>query len=273
MEKRFKISVYTVCFNEELMLPHFLRYYSRIANRIVVYDNQSTDRSVSIATSFPNVEVRSFDTGGKLSEITLTNIRRNCWKGDNCDYAIVCDVDEFLYAKDLNEFIAGRAEYDVFRPVGFNMISDEFPTDCNRLITEQIKQGAYAPAFSKMVLFRPSTIKDMNYGPGSHQAEPIGFKQIKIYDAMKNKSDLRLLHYKFLGLTYVSRRNAFLGGRLGEEYEKHKYGFHYKLGLTFYQNKFNQMKFLSFNCVDFSRHPLFTFAKLLIVMRNLIRFV
>lgn len=52
-----KITVYTVCFNEELMLPHFLNHYSRIADRIVLYDNQSTDQSMSLARAYPNTEI------------------------------------------------------------------------------------------------------------------------------------------------------------------------------------------------------------------------
>ncbi|MEM4655327.1 MAG: glycosyltransferase family 2 protein [Thermosphaera sp.] len=261
--KKFSIIVYTVCFNEELILPHFLNYYSRIANKIVIYDNQSTDQSVNIATSYPNVELRSFDTGGKVSELTLTNIRRNCWKEEKSDYVIVCDADEFLYVKDLQEFLAKHHDYDVFRPVGFNMVSNKFPTDYGKLITEQVKSGAYAPAFSKMVLFKPETVREIGYGPGSHKAYPVGFKQLKVYDALQNNADLKLLHYKFLGLDYVTKRYAFLSSRLGEEYQKYKYDFHFGLKAAAYKKKFLQLKILSFNCIDRRSHPLFTIAKLL----------
>ncbi len=268
MSPRFRMSVYTVCFNEERMLPHFLNHYSRIANRIVIYDNQSTDRSVSIAQERPNVEVRSFDTGGKLSEITLTKIRSTCWKDDDADYVVVCDVDEILFVADFDRFLADHADVDVFKPIGFQMIANEFPTDYDRPITDQVKNGAFAQSFSKMVLFRPSAVKDMNYGPGSHSAMPTGYRQLKIYDAARQGADLKLLHYKFLGVSYVSGRNAFLGHRLGEEFRTHNYGYHYRFGADVFQKKFNEIKWFSFNCIDHNRHPVLTLSRAIVGMKD-----
>ena len=34
-----RIHVYTVSWNEEKIMPHFLRFYGAVADRIVVYDN------------------------------------------------------------------------------------------------------------------------------------------------------------------------------------------------------------------------------------------
>lgn len=85
--------VHTVCFNEEAMLPHFLNYYAPQAKKIRIYDNQSTDRSVEIALSYPNVEVLSFSTEGKFSELSLMHLRNQGWKEEKCDDMVVCDVD------------------------------------------------------------------------------------------------------------------------------------------------------------------------------------
>ena len=54
-----KVKVYSICYNEEYMLPFFLQHYS-FAD-IVVYDNESTDNSLEI---MKNIEV----------EISLTTL-------------------------------------------------------------------------------------------------------------------------------------------------------------------------------------------------------
>ena len=44
-----KIACYTITYNEELMLPHFIKHYKQFCDKIVVYDNMSTDRTKEIA--------------------------------------------------------------------------------------------------------------------------------------------------------------------------------------------------------------------------------
>jgi glycosyltransferase involved in cell wall biosynthesis len=247
------LSVYTVCFNEQLMLPHFLNYYSRFASKIIIYDNQSTDDSVSIAKSYPNVEVRSFDTNGRFSELTLTSIREHCWKNDSADYVIVCDVDEIVYCVggDLLEFIKNRSEYTVFQPIGFEMISDQFPTDYNRSIIEQLQKGAFSGRFSKMVLFNPREISRMNFTTGSHDASPMGSK-VKIDAAGQHcRYDLRLFHCKNLGFEYREARHRVLAERLAsEEFERFNYGYHYGQVEAEQWKQFEAIKSHAFDCVQ-----------------------
>jgi glycosyltransferase involved in cell wall biosynthesis len=251
-----KISVYTVCFNEELMLPHFLNHYSSVADRIVVYDNQSTDSSVTLAQSRSNVEVRSFDTNGKFSELTLTFIRENCWKNDDADYVIVCDVDEFLFCDntDLRQFLSLRSDYSVFQPLGFEMVADKFPSDYTRSIHDQVQGGVYSRGYSKMVLFDPRRISAMNFSPGSHYARPMG-SEVNIYraDRRSGKSggyDLKLLHYKNLGFEYRESRHRCLARRLQIDAVRMRvYGFHYALGKQEQLAQFRKLRKRAYNCV------------------------
>jgi glycosyltransferase involved in cell wall biosynthesis len=43
-------------YNEEALLPHFLAHYAPIADRIVVWDNGSTDATPQIAQAHSKVE-------------------------------------------------------------------------------------------------------------------------------------------------------------------------------------------------------------------------
>jgi glycosyltransferase involved in cell wall biosynthesis len=251
-----KITVYTVCFNEELMLPHFLNHYSRIAHKIVVYDNQSTDNSMSLVRDYSNVEVHSFNTGGRFSELTLTSIRENCWRNDNADYVIVCDVDEFLYCDnvDLPEFLSARADYSVFQPLGFEMVADQFPKDYTRSIHDQVQVGVYSRGYSKMVLFDPNRICAMNFSPGSHCARPIG-RLVNIYRADRRLGkatgyDLKLLHYKNLGFEYRESRHRCLAKRLRTDALRARdYGFHYALEKREQLAQFRKLRRRAYNCV------------------------
>jgi glycosyltransferase involved in cell wall biosynthesis len=235
--------VHTVCFNEEAMLPHFLSYYAPQAKKIRIYDNQSTDRSVEIALSYPNVEVLSFSTEGKLSELSLMHLRNQGWKEEKCDYMVVCDVDEFLYPSNLASFLERHPEVDVFQPQGYDMVCDEFPAAQGRLLTELVQWGRPHDNYSKMACFRPHKIVDMNYGPGSHLASPVGHAELQIYRASDRPDDLKLLHYKNMGLAYRLRRHQALSSRLaGEEFEKYRFGFHYAFDDQAQQEEFKALK-------------------------------
>jgi len=90
------IDVYSICYNEETILPYFIRYCKTFARNISVYDNMSTDNSYSIMKE-AGINVITFDTNGIYSESTQVNIRNTCWKNSDADWVMICDTDEFLY--------------------------------------------------------------------------------------------------------------------------------------------------------------------------------
>ena len=94
------ITIYTIAYNEEIMLPHFIKWYrERFPNcRIVIHDNESTDDTVKIALE-NNCEVISFDTKNKFEDAIHMNIKNQCWKEAKTNWVIVCDTDELLDIK------------------------------------------------------------------------------------------------------------------------------------------------------------------------------
>jgi glycosyltransferase involved in cell wall biosynthesis len=164
------IIVYTFLYNEQEILPYFLKHYSQYVNKIVVYNNESTDNSIQILNDWKEceIEIRDFSTNNKYDEETLIGLKNHCWKDDDSDYVIVCDMDELLYHPNLKEFIQKQPYTDYFTPTGYHMMSDEIPTDYTKQIYDIIKDGTPDYQYNKNILFKRKNIIETNYTPGAH---------------------------------------------------------------------------------------------------------
>ena len=74
------------------------------------------------------------------------------------------------------------------------MVSTDEKFDPSIPLYNQINTGYIDKMYSKYNIFCPSLIKEMNFGPGSHKCEPVGFDN-KIVIGPKTF----LLHFKFIG--------------------------------------------------------------------------
>ena len=95
-----KVWAYVICWNEEVMLPYYLRHYEIFCDKIIIYDNMSTDRSQEIIKAHPKCELRLYDSKGEVRDDLYLKIKNHAWKearGQGIDYVIVGDTDEFLY--------------------------------------------------------------------------------------------------------------------------------------------------------------------------------
>jgi hypothetical protein len=173
------------------MLPYFLNHYSKMVDKIVVYDNQSTDNSRHILESFKDceIEIIDYDTDNQYSEESQTNVRNNCWKNDTeSNYIIVVDIDEIIYHPKFREFLRNNRNIDCFKPVGYDMIGDDVPTDHSKQIYEIVKTGTLNTMYSKVALFRRKNILETNFTYGSHFSSFIGNKPLMVHES---KGDLK----------------------------------------------------------------------------------
>ncbi len=218
-----KIHAYIIAYNEEKMIRHTLSHYAFICEKVFLYDNHSTDRTVEIAREHPFVEVRQFDSGNKIDERAYQEVKNNCWKGSKADYVIVCDMDELLWSPKLAMDLSYLSERNVTIPKvkGYSMVSDSFPEDYNHHIIKHVKMGVRDPAFDKQIIFDPKRIREINYRPGAHSCFPEG--NLLTADHPR----LYLLHYKYLGLDYVTERHQMYAQRLSNHNKKKGYGFEY----------------------------------------------
>jgi len=64
MGDRPKLDLYCLCWNEARIIPFFLRHYLPLADRIIVFDNGSTDQSLALLSGDERIKVTHFDVTG-----------------------------------------------------------------------------------------------------------------------------------------------------------------------------------------------------------------
>lgn len=220
------VHAYFLCYNEEYILPHLLKYYTTFCEKIYILDNKSTDNSVDIIKSFPNTEIIEWDSNGEVRDDLYLEIKNNVWKQSRgkCDYVIVGDADEFLYNENMVDFLTRvkKSGFTLFKPEGYHMIGDEdLILDKNDNILEKVKEGIIGSSNDKLMLFDPNKIIEINYMFGCHQANPVG--NVVFY----NFNDLKMLHYKYLGLSDFIPKQRLRGERLSEFNKKYNLGMYY----------------------------------------------
>jgi glycosyltransferase involved in cell wall biosynthesis len=219
-----RIHVYTPCWNEEKILPYFLRHYGPLAERIVFFDNGSTDRSAEIIAGCPNALLHRFDTGGAMAENALREIRNHAWKASrgHADWVIVADADEFIWHQDLPGYLESltRAGVTLCHCIGYEMGSRQFPTTGGQ-IYDEIKFGIPRRYMCKLAVFDPNAIEEINYDMGAHAAQPDGRVVLEPH------RQLLLLHYNMLGMDYMLPRYAARFARVPAEDRAANINVHY----------------------------------------------
>lgn len=206
------ITVYTLTYNEEVLMPFMIDHYrTRFPNcRIIIYDNSSTDNTVSIAKD-NNCEVRNYNSNNTLNDNLHIQIKNTCWKDADTDWVLVCDFDELL---DISEKQLKQEESlgnTKIKTEGWTMINME-----DNLNIHDMKYAVRETQYDKDVLFNKKYISEINYGVGCHHSNSVG--QIKYSDPYK------LYHYKYLSLNIEIAKSKETTRRLSEENKKNGWG-------------------------------------------------
>lgn len=240
-----KIDIFITCYNSGIILPYWLRHHQQFADNITIFDNMSTDNSIEIIkenNKKNNINIISFDTGGKMEERTLMEIRNSCWRESKADWVIVCDSDEFIYHPNLINTLKDTNATHII-PCGYEMISENLPTT-NGQIYEELKMGFFREDFSKPCIFKPSEVKNINFSPGSHDAKPDG------NIITDNDTGIKLLHYKYLNRETLIKRYDDYKIRHSEYDKTHGYGTYSTYTTETINNNFTEWALKCTNIID-----------------------
>lgn len=201
------IHIYSLCWNEERMLPYYFRNYDAIADRYFIFDDASTDASLDILAKHPKVEIDRFHKQPDSFVGSAYVFNNNIWKRsrNKADWVIICNIDEQLYHPDLQGYLkqCQNEGITVIPAEGYQMISDSFP-DSDQRLCDLVTRGMPYKKMNKFCIFNPDAIEEINYKHGRHYANPIG----KV--VYPQRREPKLLHYKYLGLDYLITRFAEL---------------------------------------------------------------
>jgi len=166
------ITIYVLAYNEihrmKFMIDH---YRARFPNcKIIVYDNGSNDGSPQVALD-NGCEVRDYskESGSSLNDGLHSRMKSQIWKDAKTDWVITSDLDEML---DITE-----EELKYEESIGTTLIKTEAYTIVNlenHYDLASMKYGLRDPGYDKKICFNRKFISDINFGVGSHNANPIG---------------------------------------------------------------------------------------------------
>lgn len=246
MNKTNKIYVLTICWNEELFLPVFLNYYS-FADKIIIFDNFSSDNSINIIKQFKNTEIVKYNTNEQIRDDIYLVIKNDIWKDfkKECDWMIIVDIDEIVYhPMGLKQYLLNLpSNVSMIKSNGFEMFSNGFnlPFDIFRVYNRGIKNSKHC----KFNVINTKLVNAINYLPGCHDAIP-NHRGI-IY----NDPNLKMLHYKFIyPLQFLIHRYSIMSKRLSDYNKKNSLGFHYS-NIQNLVIKYNNLKKKSYNVFSF----------------------
>jgi len=143
-------------YNEEDLLPHFLDFYCRQVDTVLLLDNESTDRTAELARGRANVVVSTFNTentfNDRMQHEELVKRRGECV--GVYDYVLIVDCDEFVLPKGggtLKECIERQSPADAYGTHGFRMIQGPGEGQYNPSVglLEQRRWGWKAPGWSQ----------------------------------------------------------------------------------------------------------------------------
>lgn len=230
-----KIHVYSIVWNEEFLLPYFLRHYSTFADRIFIINDHSSDKTVEIARAHPKVQLLDFGYSRGLNEDDFSRCFEESYKKYSrgvADWVMCVDADEFIYNKDMRGALqkAQQQSRRTLKTTGYTMMSETLPTTDGQ-IYEQCPYGLRARGYDKEVVFNPEL--DIKFSDGRHSITVSN-------DLRPVKAKLALLHYRYLSRDYLIERTKNIFARMDMSDEIKSYRL--KRGLATYDKNINNLE-------------------------------
>jgi glycosyltransferase involved in cell wall biosynthesis len=190
LSQAMKVWVFTICFNEAEILPWWLRHYETFAERIIVYDEQSTDGTREILKAHPKVEVREWPHKG-LDDVQFVHCINSAYHeaAGKADWVMWPDADELLYSPNI-EHVLKSAKEDMILSRGYALISNNFthvePHVWNQLQLYQVVKSGYPQSnYDKYICWRPHVQVTHNIGRHTDAGYPHCSGQLGIIPKLK----------------------------------------------------------------------------------------
>lgn len=223
-----KIHGHFICWNEEKIIPYFLRHYEQFCDKIVIWDNHSTDKSIELLSQSSRVEIRYFDTNETSDEDVEIYVKSTGWgiSAGVADWVIIGDMDEFVYHPNIFDKLAHLDSQNIsaVQMTAYQMVSLNWPSTFGQ-IYEEVNRGARLPLYDKTQLLNINKLRRLEYAPGCHEA------YVDTAGYIQKSSDIKLLHFKLMGARATHERYKLLDKRRCQNDVIQKYGIQYEKSL------------------------------------------
>lgn len=190
--KKYKVCWITLCFNEMDILPFVEQYWRRIATKVVVFDNGSTDGSLEYLSKLPYVDVRHFETEGQndpyqkqVKELAYKEFR------EFYDVIIISDMDEVFYFENLENKIDKmiNGNYDAMLLPLYSLCEDKKPEYeegkllhqlCHKFYKQRMNHMENLQDFTKISIFNTNTVLFLSMSVGQHFVQTIPTQNLMI---------------------------------------------------------------------------------------------
>ena len=259
---KYKTCWITLCYNEIDILPFVSKYWERIADKVVVYDNGSTDGSLEYLAKLPYVEIRHFDSNGQ-NDLIQKKIKEDAYLEykDSFDIIIISDMDEVFYFKNeavWEAFVDG--EYNVLATPIYSLCEDSKPQyeegkllhqQCKKFYKQRMNHMKNFDDYSKLSIFNCHNVEKIYMSVGQHFVQTMPVMRIML------SNDGFCLHIdKGFGIDYRYNIKHKMNANLSEENKKFgmciEYGDSYEKMKSEYES--NQDKSFDINVIYDDRH-------------------
>lgn len=213
----------TLCKNEEDIIPFCIQYWSRIADKVIVYDNHSTDSSVELLSKHDWIEVRTFDSEGQ-NDVIQKQVKEKAYLEfkDKYDIIIISDMDEVFYFNDFKAiseaFVNGG--YNVLMTPIYSLCEDSKPPysedkllhqQCHKFYKQKMNHMTGFSDYSKLSIFNTKTTDKVIMSVGQHYVQTLPDMRIML------ANDAFCLHVdKGFGLDYKYKIRQRMNDNLSE---------------------------------------------------------
>ena len=205
------VHLHTVSHNDSRMLGFFFRHYEPWVDHFFICDDASNDGTREQLAAHPKVTVTNLErTNSESWVLSAKEIYNSSWKQSRsaADWVVVTNIDEHFYHPQIRRYLEDCTSRSItaIPSLGYQMVSEEFPPP-HAVLTRDCPYGAPWENMSKLGIFNPRMIEEINFTEGRHRAAPTGTVVLPATDAVLN------LHYKYLGGRYLCTRHSELSTR------------------------------------------------------------
>ena len=192
MMKDLKVYWVVLCKNEEDIIPWCIQYWSRIADKVIVYDNHSTDSSVELLSKYDWIEIRTFDSDGQ-DDVLQKEVKERAYLEfkDECSILIISDMDEVFYFNDfkaVGSVLIDEGYNCMVTPI-YSLCEDEKPIYddskllhqiCNKFYKQKMNHMQGFEEYSKISIFNTKITDKVNMSPGQHYVNTVPSMRIML---------------------------------------------------------------------------------------------